>query len=432
MFPFRRGPWATPDFVRLWAGETVSLFGTLAGGIALQLTAIVYLDASAVAVSVLALCSLLPAFVLGLVAGVWVDRLRRRPVMIAADLGQMAVLLTIPVAAAFGVLDMAQLFIVAAVTSACGVFFMTAYEAYLPTLVSRRHLVEANSAMTASGSVAEVASFGAAGWLAQLLTAPGAVAVDAVTFGWSALCLSRIRTPEPAPAPTAERPSAIREALHGVRFVFHQPVLRTLAIADAIQQFGGRIISVVVLLYLVDEVGFSPGVLGMIFAIGGITSLAGAWLAAQANRTERLGLWMGVAAVVRAAGTLFMPLAVGVNAAGYGALAASQVVTDPAWTFYEIHETSLRQSLSPDAVLGRVRATTRFVGFGAMLLGTVAAGILGEVMGLRETLFVASGTMCLAALVIVVSPVARLRNPYRSEEMDSRSSPLAAGDTMTP
>ena len=410
------GLWRHPDFVRLWSGATVSHFGSLIGGIALQLTAILWLDASAAQVSLLAAAQLVPGFVVGLAAGVWVDRLQRRPIMIAADLGRAAALGSIPVAAVFGVLTIEQLYAVGFVTSALSVFFDAAYQAYLPTLIARDDLLEGNSKLTASASMAEVMSFSLSGWLVQLLKGPGAVAIDALSFVGSALFLSRIRTPEPPPPPREERESAWHEALEGARVVLAHPILRTLAGVAVIHAFAGQIIGVVYLLYLTNEVGYQPGVLGIIFAIGGVTSLGGAYLAGRPGVFGGLGPALVISNILRSLGTALMPLTTSVSWLGTTYLIANQCVTDPFWAYYEIQDVSLRQTVTPERLQGRMFANVRFLEFGARLIGTAAGGILGSTIGLRETLFFAVGAMCLSTVVLALSPVARLRRMPSAED----------------
>ncbi len=403
------GLWRHPDFVRLWAGETISIFGTLIGGLALSFTAILWLDATPLEISVLTGAQFVPGFVVGLVAGVWVDRLHRRPIMITADIGRFVALLTIPVAAVFDVLTIWQLYAVALTASTLTVFFDVAYQSYLPTLVDREQLVEGNAKLTASGSVAEVGSFSLSGWLVQLLSGPGTILIDAISFLGSAFFVWRIRTEEPPPIPEHERTGVWHEAKAGLRFVVHEPLVRTLAVSNAIAMSGNRMLSVVFLLYLNQEVGFGPGALGMIFAVGGVTSLAGSFMAGRAQFFGGLGPAMVLASVMRTVGTLFMPLATSVSALGASLLVANQCVTDPAWAFYEINDVSLRQAVTPHEVQGRMFASCRFIEFGAMLVGTAIGGVLGELIGLRETLFVAVGLTGLSAIWLAFSPVARLR-----------------------
>lgn len=403
------GLWRHPDFVRLWAGETISIFGTLIGGLALSFTAILWLDASPLELSILTGAQFVPGFLAGLLAGVWVDRLKRRRIMIVADLGRFLVLGTIPLAALTGLLTIWQLYAVALVASTLTVFFDVAYRAYLPTLVAREQLIEGNAKLTASASVAEVGSFSLSGWLVQLLSGPGAILIDAVSFLGSAFFVARIRTEEPPPLPGDRRTGIWMEAKEGLRIVRHEPIVRSLVVANAIALCGNRIFGVVFLLYLYNEVGFAPGVLGMIFAVGGATSLVGAFFAGRAHLFGGLGPAMVLAAFLRGVGTLFMPLATSVSVSGVGLLLANQCITDPAWSFYDINDVSLRQAVTPSAVQGRMFASCRVIEFGAMLLGTAAGGLLGELIGLRQTLFVAVALTCLSAVWLAFSPVARLR-----------------------
>jgi predicted MFS family arabinose efflux permease len=243
----------------------------------------------------------------------------------------------------------------------------------------------------------------------QLMRAPGAIVVDAVSFLASAFALWRIQAPEPAPAPPAERQHIVREALEGVQLVAREPLLRSLAGASVLAMLGSNIVSVVFLLYLNRELGFSPGVLGLIFAIGGVTSLAGAYFAGRTQLFGGFGMALVLAAFMRAGGALFMPLTASVSVLGAALLVANQLVTDPAWTFYDINAISLRQAITPDRLQGRMNASMRFVEFGAMLLGTAAGGLGGEWLGLRQMLFAAVGMQLLAACWLAVSPVRKLR-----------------------
>ncbi|MEX2080520.1 MAG: MFS transporter [Dehalococcoidia bacterium] len=405
---FRTGLWANPDFVRLWAGTTVSQFGTFIGGLALQFTAIIWLDATAAEIAILSACQLVPGFLLGPLAGVWVDRLPRRPLLIAADIGRAAGLASIPLAALFDLLTMGHLWLAGVALSSLTVLFDTAYRAYLPALVGRTELLEGNSKLAASSSVAEIGGFSLSGFLVQALTAPGAVLVDAVSFLWSALWIGRIRAPEVAAVSVDERTSVWREAVEGAGYVWRQPILRSLAGATVILNAGSRIIGVVFLLYLAEEVGFDPAVLGVIFAVGGFTSIAGA-VVAHRSWFGGLGPSLIVSIVIRCLGALFMPLAKSTSALSASYLVANQVVTDPAWLYYEVNETTLRQSITPDRYQGRMNATMRVLEFGAMLIGTALGGVLGELIGLRATLWVAIAIMASAAPWLAFTAAGRIR-----------------------
>jgi len=407
---FFTGLWAHPEFARLWAGESISTFGSLIGGLALSFTAILFLDASAPEVAILAAAQLVPGFLISPFAGVWVDRLPRRPIMIAADIGRAIALFTVPIAAVVGLLTIWQLYVVALATSTLGVFFSAAYRAYLPTIVESHQLVEGNAKLSGTASVIEVASFSISGWLVQLLRAPGAVAVDAVSFLFSAFFIWRIKTPEVVPARNRKEARFWHEARDGAQVVLSDGVLRSLAIANAIQALAEKVLTVVFLLYLGDELGFSPGVLGMIFAIGGVASVFGAYLANRGTLFfGSLGATMVTSSALRATGALFMPLCVSNDWVGIAFLVANQVFTDPFWSLFEIHDISLRQAITPERFQGRMFANFRLIEFGFAIVGTAVGGILGSLIGPRETLFVAVGLMYVSALVLALSPAARIK-----------------------
>jgi predicted MFS family arabinose efflux permease len=341
--------------------------------------------------------------------------------MIAADLGRAALLLTIPVAAIWGLLGMGQLLIVLAVVSVLGVFFDVAYQSHLPSVVANDELVEANSKLSAAASVAEAASFSAAGWLIQLFTAPFAILVDAISFVASAGLVARMKDPPlPSPAEDMETPGSIAgDIAAGLRAVWRQPVLRGLVVSGIFQNLSFGVFGTVYLLYVNQEVGFGPGVLGLIFAVGGVSAFAGAVIASRVARFG-MGTVMIASLLLTTLGEAFIPLATAANAAGAAFLVAQQIVGDAAYTVYDINQVSLRQATAPDAVLGRINASMRVAEFGAVLVGTVAAGYLGETAGLRPTLWLAVGLFLVAAISLAVSPVRGIeRIPGSPVEVES-------------
>jgi MFS family permease len=398
------------NFLRLWAGQTISVFGSLITGTALPFTAILALGATPVQMGLLAAAGLLPKFLVGLVAGAWVDRLPRRPLMIAADLGRAALLVTIPLAASFHHLHIEHLYVVAFLQGVLNTVFDIAYTAYLPELISRQELVEGNSRLTATASAAEFCAFGLGGWLVQWFGGPVAVLIDAATFLGSAAFLAAIRAPEPAPGErpardAVETPDLRREIGEGLRAVLDHPLLRSLAAATVLLDFSFRLGGTVILLFTNRTLGFPPGILGMIFAVGGVTSLLGALAAGPLTRRIGAGPTMIGGLCFTGLGVLFVPLARGATPLSAAFLVANQVVTDPAYTVYEINQVSLRQAVTPDRLLGRVNATLRFLGFGAMLLGTLLGGLLGQHAGLRATLLLGGTGTLLAAALLAISPV---------------------------
>jgi len=412
--PVRRdGLWGNGDFLRMWSASTVSVFGSLITRTALPFAAILGFGATPSQVGWLRIAELLPGFLIALLAGAWLDRRRRRPVMIAADLLRAGILATIPLAALLGALTLPHLLAVAAAMSVLDMAFDVGWQSYLPTVVGRDRLVEANSKVSAAGSVAEASSFSLGGWLVQWLTAPFAIAVDAVTFLASALLLRGIRTPEAEPgAGAAEREepegSLLAEAADGLRVVVRDPVLRALAVANLglAASFGAGMAAF--LIYVNQVLGFDPGTLGLIFAMGGVTSLAGALLAGRLGAIP-LGPLMIACFVVATAGTALVPLATTGGAVGVALLVAQQFLTDPAWTVYDITQVSLRQGMTPDDLQGRVNATMRVGDVGGQILGTLAGGLVGDAFGPRAALWAGVAALAAATLWLALSPVRSLR-----------------------
>jgi MFS family permease len=260
------GLWRHADFLKLWSAETISQFGTQVSQLALPLVAILVLDASAFEVAALSTFEFLPFILFTLPAGVWVDRLRRRPILIAGDLGRAALLLTVPLAYLTDTLTLAQLFAVGFLVGTCTVFFDVAYQSYLPSLVERDHIIEGNSKLEISRSAAQLSGPGISGVLVEIFTAPYAILVDGLSYLGSALFLLRIRRAEAAPQPTRSesgRPSMWVELKEGLRFVLGNPNLRAQAGCTATSNMFGSLGFVVLLVFAVRELELSPGLIGL-------------------------------------------------------------------------------------------------------------------------------------------------------------------------
>ncbi len=402
------GLWRHADFMRLWAGQTISVFGSMIGGTAMSFTAILVLHATPFQLGLLAAARLVPAFLTGLIAGAWVDRLRRRPILIWADLGRAAVLATIPLAAALQLLRIEQLYVVAFLVSILTLFFDVAYRSYLPSLVRREDLIEGNSKLSASAAVSEVSGFGVAGWLVQIFTAPIAILIDAISFVFSAVFVGLIRTAEPA-VPTTDRQSMRHEIAEGLREVLRNPLLRATAVCTVILDLSGGVYGTLVVLYMSRGLGFEPGILGMIWAVGGISSFLGAVAAARTTRRFGIGPAMVVGLLLMGISQLFIPLAEGATLVAALLLIAQQLTGDGAFTIYEINQVSLSQSVAPERLLGRVNASMQFIGLGATFAGSLLGGVLGETIGVRTTLVLGACGTLLAALWLVLSPVRTLK-----------------------
>jgi Na+/melibiose symporter-like transporter len=407
---FRQGIFTNQDFVRLWLAESISIFGSLISVTALSFAAILTLDAGPYQIALLGVAQMAPAFLLSLFAGAWVDRLPRRPIMITADIARAVLLGSIPVAALFDLLRIEQLYVVAALASVFSTFFDIAYQAYLPTLVEPDQLVEGNSKLTASAAVAEASAFSSAGWLVQLLTAPGAIVFDALSFLGSAYFIFRIESKEPPPIPSVERPPIRDEIADGVRLLARDPILRSLAVSNLMLSFAFRVNGAVYALYLVNELGFRPGVLGMIYAIGGISALVASLNANRVTLLIGLGPAMITGMVLTGVGQGMIALATGVTLFSVLLLIGQQLVADAAATVYEIDEISLRQVVAPADALGRINGSMRVLDFGAMLMGALVGGWLGATIGLRFTIVIASLLFVAGGLWLGRTPVRQLKS----------------------
>jgi MFS family permease len=407
--PFASTLWRNQAFARVWTAATISIFGSLITRMALPLAAILVLGSGAFEVAVLRSMELIATLVFGLVAGAWVDRLRRRPVLIWADLGRAALLGSIPVAFAFDVLTFWQLLVVSLLASILTTFFDSADNAYLPTIVERDQLVDANGALAASGSAAEFMAFGISGFLVQILTAPFAIALDAVSFVVSALLLGSIRREEPPPPPHADRESVRTEIRDGLRLVRHDPVLRAFAGAQMSLAALWGIFGAIWFLFVLEELKIGPAVLGVIAGVGGFSSFIGAIVATRATRRWGIGPVAIVAMLLAGLGNAFIPLApAGLPLIAIGCLVMQQLVADSAVTVYDITEVSVRQTLVHDRALGRVSSTFRVAAVLAQLAATITAGVLAEVIGLRATSWLGPIAAVVGAAILWLSPVRRL------------------------
>jgi MFS family permease len=407
--PFSSPLWSNNAFVRVWTAASISIFGSLITRIALPLVAILTLDAGPIEVAVLRGMDLAVALIVGLVAGAWVDRLRRRPVLIWADLGRAALLMVIPVSFMLGTLALWQLLVVAASTAVLTTFFDAADNAYLPTIVERERLLEANSALAASGSVAEFAGFGISGILVQLLTGPITIVINAVTYLVSAVLLLTVRHEEAPPPPREDREPVLDEIRHGIRIVRHHPVLRAFAGAQMLMSMLWGIFGATWFLFAIDELGVGPALVGIVAGVGGASSFIGAIVATRSTRRWGIGPVAIAAMLLAALGNLFIPLApAGLPLVAVACLVAQQLIADSAITVYDVTETSVRQALVADRELGRVASTFQVLSAGAQLVATIGAGLLAEVIGLRATSFLAPLGGLLAAAILYWSPVRSL------------------------
>jgi MFS family permease len=403
------------DFAKLWAGQTISNIGGGITGIALPLTAVLVLSANSVQMGILSALDGLAALVFGLLAGVWVDRLRRRPIMMAADLGRAVLLGSIPLAAWLGILGLAQLYIVAALAAILAVFFRVASESFLPVLVPPQQLVAANSRLGTSDALAEIVGPASAGPLVQLIGAPFAILFDSCSFLVSVLSIWLIRAPESRPTLQLagrgeQRQSAWRESIEGLRMVRENALLRALATSAALFNFFGNFIGALYILYVVRGLHAAPLIPGLLVAAGGVSALTGTLLARRVIR--RLGTGLSIGAMLFCYGLfgLLTPLAGGSLGLAVAMLFMAQLFGDASVAIYFIAEISLRQAIIPNAFLGRVNATMQFLSQGPAPVAALIAGLLGATIGLRATILIGVLGVMLAGALLLLSPVRGARS----------------------
>lgn len=386
------------DFRLLLAGQTTSQLGTQISAVAIPLLAVVTLDASPLEVGLLGAASTLAFAVIGLPAGAWLDRMPRRPVLIASDIVRAALLATIPVAAWLGWLSMTQLLIVSLLTGFARVFFDVGYQSYIPSVTGPDRILAGNSAMEFLRAGGQIAGPGLGGVLVSAIGAANVVLAQSLTFAVSALTLLGIRAKETPVDLDAHAGTLWARVAEGLRYVVRHRVLRATAIASAASNLSFAIASAVTIVFLSRDLGLAPWAIGLIIAGGSIAVMVGAAV------TPRLSAAIGSARIIWVSLAVTAPLSmlVAVASPGWGLLFAIAGIAagELGQIVYSITNVSLRQRIAPDAILGRVNATMRFAIMAFFPAGALAGGVLGETIGTRWTLVVAGGVALIAPLVL--------------------------------
>jgi MFS family permease len=419
----RHGVLRNRDFRHLCAADAISKVGTGISNLALSLLAVVTLHASTFDVSMLKTLETVAYLLIGLQVGAWCDRMRCRPVLVVADLGRALALGSIPMAAAFALLTMWQLYIAVFVTGILTVFFDVAHQSYLPRLVNRDDLIESNAKLRTSMSIAALTAPSLAGYLVQRFTAPVAVLVDALSYLWSAAWLRTIPTREPDPQKPADR-NLRREILEGARLVFGNPILRAISLNNAMTSLSQTAYLAIIVVFLVREVHLSPGMIGLLGSLSLVGALVGSALVRRL--TTKIGaarvLW--VTALINGLAFLCYPLTdSGWRLAFY---VVAGLVTSACAVVVIVVQISFQQALCPDHLLGRMNATMNFLYWGVAPVGSVLAGVVAELIGLRPTLWFAAVGMLLAAGWLIASPLPTMRHlPDASPTGEGRSVSLS-------
>jgi len=397
------------EFLKFWGGQSISLLGSQFTLLALPLTAAITLHATPAEMGVLTALQFAPGLVFSLAAGVWLDRTRRRPVLVGTQAASAVVLATVPLAAALHLLSIQQLYVVAFLAGTAASFYAVAQASFIPTLVGRERLVEANARCLTSSTFASLIGPGLAGAAVQLLTAPVAIAVDAASFVAGAASAAWLRVSEPA-RPRPEHRHVVGEAIEGLVLLWRQPLVRAITGTLLIANAGGGMAGAVLVLLFVGQLGLSPAQLGLAYVASSASSLLGTVVIRPLERRAGLGPVMVLATVLLAIG-VFVRVGAAFSHASltFPLLVASFVVNGFGLMTYNVPQQAIRQAVIPDRMLGRTTAGVSLAvnagGVGAALAG----GLLGQLVGLRWTLVVAAAISALCVLPTALSRLGTLR-----------------------
>ena len=404
--------------MKLWTAQTISQFGDEITGIALPFLAITILGADAFEMGVLGVVRFLPWILFTLPAGVWVDRIRRRPILIGADVARALLLATIPIGFLGGWLTIWQVYVVSFLAGTLEVFFDIAYQSYLPSIVERDELVEGNSKLELSRAASSVIGPTVAGFLIQAVRAPIAIFFDALSYLGGVLFIALIRRGEPAPPPhdpaEGKRPSMWQEARAGLGYVARSPYLRNIAACTGTLNLFGNIGGVLLLLYVVNELGITIGTIGVILAIGNAGVLLGALTGGRLAKAFGIGPTIVATAALSGVALVFIPLAPRDDPFWF--LVIGGVIGGFTTVAYNVNQVGLRQAITPHSMMGRMNATMRLIVWGTIPIGALIGGFLGGVIGLQATLWVSAIGSFLGFLPVFFSPVRTLREiPAQAE-----------------
>ena len=376
------------DFLRLWTAQGLSVLGSKLSELAIPLIAVTMLDATPVQMGLLLAAENLPFLLIGLPAGVWVDRMRKRPIMVSADVVRALCLLAIPICAYFEMLSLAVLFVVAFGVGFMNVWFDLAYGSYVPALVPRDRLIEANSKLSISLSAAETCGPAVGGVLIQLFGAPATILFNALTFVFSGLLLGGIKRREEAPPPPAPGENLRKTIGQGIRFIWNDLLMRALTARLAGWHFVVAAMEALLIIYLTRTLGITPSVIGILFSVAGVGVLIGAALG------ERIPQWIGtgntvsLSHLVLAVVALLIPLAQGPKWVQLAMVGFAMFTWGFCAVTYQITNVSLRQALSPEGMLARVNAATRFASLSIRPVSAIIGGYMGAYLGLRNAIWI--------------------------------------------
>jgi MFS family permease len=451
----RRSLWRNPDFSKLWVASTISLFGTQVSQLAIPVIAVLILKAPPFQVALLGTFEFLPFLLFTLPAGVWVDRLPRRRILISGDVGRAILLATIPIAYALGALTIWQLYVVGFLVGICTVFFDVADQSYLPTVLERDELIDGNGKLQAAASTAQLLGPPTGGGVVALLTAPFAVTLDAISYVASAILIFAIRRPErpaqgaeaaplygteqtlespsgaasltaeasvaSAQAETEERPSVRREVAEGLRFVLGHRYLRNIAATTGSSNLFTNILFAIFPVFAYVNLRLTPDTVGLIGGAFGAGALLGAMIAGRVGQFLGIGHAIVASILVGSAANLVFPLAT--HDTALWLIGAGGFVGGISQVVYNVNQVSLRQAITPEPLLGRMNATMRFLVWGTIPIGQVIGGLIATFFGTHTAIVVGAIGGLVAFLPVFLSPVRSLERIPDAAAEDAAAAP---------
>jgi MFS family permease len=406
--------WRQRDFAKIWSAATVSAMGSQVTIIALPFLALTMLGASVFQVSLLAAVEMLPFLLFTLPAGAWLDRMRRRPILVASDIARAITLFSIPVAFVAGALTLWQLYVVAFVTGTLTAFFDIANQSYLPAILERDDLVDGNAHLQISYSVAQIGGPIVGGNIIALVAAPWAIAVDALSFLFSGALISAIRRGEEKPARRLDdlgRPASIRsEVAEGLRYVLGHKYLRPIAACTGISNlFGAALFSIFPVL-IWHELQLPPAFFGSVMGAASVGFLVGAALAGRLPGSIGIGRTIVASTSLACPAYVLLTLTPGDLNVAAVTLFVGWFVVGMCQVIYNVAQISLRQAITPPEMQSRMNATMRFIVWGTIPIGSLLGGALATFVPLRGALMFAALASFIAVLPLLSSPLGSLRD----------------------
>lgn len=414
--------WRDGNFLTLWSGQSLAQLGSQITDLAIPVVAVLLLHASEFEVGLLNAAAVTAFLVIGLPAGAWVDRMRKRRVMIWADLARAAALTAVPLLWWSGQLQMWHLYLVALVIGVGTVFFDVSYQSIIPSLVKSQQIAEANGKLESTRELANIAGPAAGGWLIGLVTAPFAILATVVTYVVSAFALMATRDDEEPHDASARRPVLV-EIREGLGWVFGNSLMRRIVSTTAVSNFFNTISFTMLPIFILRELGLSPEAMGLIFALGAVGGLIGAVSTPWIVRWLGEGRAIPVSALGFSLIACLLPVAAIVPKLAFVLLIVQGFVAGVMILLYNITQVTFRQRITPKRLLGRMNASIRFCVWGVMPIGALLGGALGAQLGVVSTMWIAAVGQLFAAVFVVLGPFWRMRSLPDPEPAPGRMEP---------